>query len=72
MVDQSSLTTPIRLVTNSFKDVATGLSVNELLAKGPECLADTYKLLIRFRSFLRALVADIMKAYYLVRRNLLT
>ena len=65
VLNPGSETTPLRLVTNtSLVDPRSGLSLNGLLAKGPNCLADTYELLIRFRGYSKGLISDITKAYY--------
>jgi len=65
VLNLASTTTKHRLVTNtSLRDPSSGLSVNDILAKGPNCLSDAYELLIRFRSYKRGLIADISKAYH--------
>lgn len=67
-----SPTTPLRLVTNSsLKDPKTGFSLNDLLCKGPNCLAQTYEILLRFRTHKKGLIADITKAYYAMLTGLL-
>ena len=65
VLNLASTTTKHRLVTNtSLKDPSSGLSVNDILAKGPNCLSDAYELLIRFRGYKKGLIADISKAYH--------
>ena len=72
VMNLSSSTTPLRLVTNtSLKDPKSGLSLNEILAKGPNCLGETYELLLRLRNYLQTLIGDLTKAYYCVMTSLL-
>ena len=60
-----SVTTRLRLVINSsLVDPVTKLSLNDMMAKGPNILADMWKLLLRFRSYSVGLVADVSKAYH--------
>ena len=62
MVDLSSATTPLRLVTNSSSaDPVLGISLNSILAKGPKVLNDMFEILLRFR-----LISDVSKAYYML------
>ena len=61
----SSMTTPVRLVTNSsLIDPETGLSFNGILAQGPMVLNDMWNMFVRFRHQECGLSADISKAYY--------
>ena len=65
VVQKKSLTTPIRLVTNSsLIDPSTGLSLNSILAKGPKALNDIWEVFVRFRNQEVGLSGDISKAYY--------
>ena len=67
VVDPSSATTPLRLVTNSsLADPRTGISLNSILAKGPKILNDMFEILVRFRVYERALISDVSKAYYML------
>ena len=64
-----SLSTPIRLVSNSsFKNRTTNL--NDLTVKGPNTLADIYENLFKFRSYQVTLIFDISKAYNSIRTGL--
>ena len=68
VVNPKSATTPLRLVINSsLKCPKTGLSLNDILAKGPNLLNDLWELLIRFRSYKVGLISDITKAYHSMR-----
>ena len=65
VIKPSSVTTRVRLVTNSsLVDPATGLSLNSILAKGPNYLNDMWEILVRFRNYEVGLCGDIAKAYY--------
>ena len=67
VIDPSSVTTPLRLVTNSsLADPRTGISLNSILAKGPKVLNDMFEILIRFRIYQRGLISDVSKAYYML------
>ena len=67
VIDPGSATTPLRLVTNSsLADPRTGISLNSILAKGPKFLNDMFEILIRFRVYLRGLISDVSKAYYML------
>ena len=58
----SSLSTPIRLVSNSsFRNGSANL--NDITVKGPNTLADVYDNLFKFRSYQVAFMFDITKAY---------
>ena len=68
VIKDSSVTTPIRLVTNSsLVDPETGLSLNSILVSGPCCLNDMWEMLVRFRGYECGLIGDITKAYYQMR-----
>merc|ERR1712112_437213 len=59
---KDSVTTPVRLVSNSsFPNGSTTL--NDLLVKGPNTLNCLFSNLVRFRGYEIALVGDISKAY---------
>ena len=67
-----SVTTRLRLVINSsLVDPVIKLSLNDMMAKGPNILADMWKLLLRFRSYSVGLVADVSKAYHSLKTGLL-
>ena len=64
-----SLSTPVRLVSNSsFNNGTTNL--NNLTVKGPNTLADIFENLLKFRSYQIALVFDISKAYNSIRTGM--
>ena len=72
VVDLSSATTPLRLVTNSsLKDPVSGISLNSILAKGPNVLNDMFEILIRFRLYDCGLISDVSKAYYMLLTGIL-
>ena len=65
MSNFSSVTIPIRLVTNSsLIDPQSGLSLNNILVSGPCCLNDMWEMLVRFKHQEYGLTGDISKAYY--------
>ena len=67
VVDLSSATTPLRLVTNSsLADPVTGISLNSILAKGPKVLNDMFEIVLRFRLYDKGLISDVSKAYYML------
>ena len=60
---EDSASTPIRIVVNSslkFK----GISLNDILMKGPNSLNDLFAVQLRFRTYPCALVGDIEKMYH--------
>ena len=67
-----SETTRLRLVINSsLRCPRTGLSLNDILAKGPNVLNDVWEMLVRFRENEKALVSDVTKAYHQMVTGLL-
>jgi hypothetical protein len=65
VIIEESASTPLRIVSNSsLKSPGNPHTLNGILAKGPNMLSDPYKILIRFRSYLRGLNSDVTKAYY--------
>merc|ERR1712112_725435 len=65
----SSLSTPIRLVSNSsFKNGKTNL--NDICVKGPNTLADIFENLLKFCSYQVALIFNITKAYNSIRTGI--
>ena len=65
VVDESSATTSFRIVSNSsLKTPGNPHSLNSILAKGPNMLTDPYKIMVRFRTYLKGLNSDVTKAYY--------
>ena len=72
VVKPDNLTTRLRVVINSsLKCPRTGLSLNEMLAKGPNILNDIWELLIRFRSYRVGLISDVTKAYHSLKTGIL-
>ena len=68
VVNEGSQSTPFRIVTNtSCKDPRTGKSLNDILAKGPNLLSDSYQILLRFRNRKYAISTDVTKAYHGLR-----
>ena len=64
VINLSSSSTPHRIVSNSALINRTcGKSLNQILMKGPNCLNNLNKVLIRFRSYDTALLFDLSKAY---------
>ena len=65
VIDESSNTTSFRIVSNSsLKTPGNPYSLNSILAKGPNLLTDPYKIMLRFRTYLKGLNSDVTKAYY--------
>lgn len=60
-----SLSTPIRLVINSSLKY-DGISLNDVLMKGPDTLNNLYGIQLKFRTFLYGLVCDMSKMYHSV------
>lgn len=57
-----SATTPVRIVWNSSQEFS-GISLNDLLHKGPDVLNPIRGVLLRFRSGLYAALGDVKKMY---------
>ena len=72
VVNEESATTSFRIVSNSsLKTPGNPYTLNSILAKGPNMLSDPYKILVRFRSYLKGLSSDVTKAYYQMWTGLL-
>ena len=72
VVKPQNKTTRMRLVINSsLKCPKTGLSLNDLMMKGPNVLGDIWELLMRFRGYRFGLISDISKAYHSLKTGLL-
>ena len=68
VVNEHSQSIPFRIVTNtSCKDPRTGKSLNDILAKGPNMLSDSYQILLRFRNRKYVITTDVTKAYHGLR-----
>ena len=63
---EDSSYTPVRLVINSSLKY-NGLSLNDILMKGPNALNDLYGIQLRFRTHMYALVGDVKKMYHSIR-----
>ena len=64
VVNESSPTTPLRIVGNSSLSDKRGISLNSICMKGPNTLSDQWEILSRWRSYETALCTDISKAYH--------
>ena len=71
VINEESATTSFRIVTNSsLKSPGNPYTLNNILAKGPNMMCDPYKILIRYRHYVKSLNSDITKAYYQMRTGL--
>ncbi|XP_077266386.1 uncharacterized protein LOC143899738 [Temnothorax americanus] len=60
---ETSTTTKFRVVFNASSKTDTGISLNDVLMVGPNQQEDLFSILVRFRTFLIALTADVVKMY---------
>ena len=67
VVREDSPTTPIRIVANSSLSSKNGVSLNNIVMKGPNTLSDQWELLNRWRMYQKAVCTDISKAYWALR-----
>ena len=67
VVNEESDTTPLRVVSNSSLSDRKGLSLNSILMKGPNTLSDQWDILNKWRSYEKALVSDLTKAYHTLK-----
>ena len=66
-----SLSTKLRIVVDSsLRNNNTGPRLTELYMKGPNTINDLYRVLISWRSFVRAGVFDVKKAYHSLKTTL--
>ncbi|XP_051156765.1 uncharacterized protein LOC127278878 [Leptopilina boulardi] len=63
VIKKSSLTTKLRVVFDASAKTSTGISLNDVLMVGPNLQDDLFSLLVRFRSHVYAITADITKMY---------
>lgn len=63
VIKDTSTTTKVRVVFDGSSKASSGFSLNEALCVGPVVQDDLLTLILRFRTFLVALVADIAKMY---------
>ena len=66
---ESSSSTPVRIVINSSIKY-NGLSINDIMLKGPKVFNDLFGVQLRFRSYLVAVVCDISKLYHSIKTTL--
>ena len=72
VINEESATTSFRIVSNSSaKTQGNPHTLNSILATGPNMLTDPYKIMVRFRTYLRGLNSDVTKAYYQMATGLL-
>uniref|UniRef100_A0A182PUN4 DUF1758 domain-containing protein n=1 Tax=Anopheles epiroticus TaxID=199890 RepID=A0A182PUN4_9DIPT len=67
VVKQSSTSTKVRPVFDGSAKTSTGLALNEVLLNGPDLQDSLFDLVLRFRSYPIALIADIEKMYLQVK-----
>ena len=61
---ESSISTKTRIVSNSAqKNQHTGLSLNECMYQGPDCLASMLDVLLHWRMVQESIIMDLEKAY---------
>ena len=63
---EESASTPVRIVLNSSLRF-NGLSLNDILMKGPNALSDLFSIQLRFRTYECALIGDIQKMYHSIQ-----
>jgi len=65
----SSSTTRTRIVFDGSCHSSNGLSLNDTLLVGPTVQQDLYSIVLRFRTYQIAFIADIAKMYHQVRMH---
>ena len=65
VIKECSASTPVRIVSNASLKYE-GISLNDILMKGPNTLSNLYYVLLKFRTYPVALVGDISKMYHSV------
>ena len=63
---EESTSTPVRIVLNSSLRFH-GLSLNDILMKGPNSLSDLFSIQLKFRTYQCALIGDIQKMYHSIQ-----
>ncbi|XP_071573556.1 uncharacterized protein [Temnothorax nylanderi] len=63
VLKDSSLTTKLRVVFDASCDTSTGISLNDCLMIGPTLQQDLFTILLRFRTFVYVITADITQMY---------
>lgn len=66
VIKTESVTTKLRVVFDGSATALSGLSLNDILLKGPKCQPDLISVLLRFRVHRIAITADVAKMYRLV------
>ena len=67
VVKEGSLSSKTRIVLNSAqRNRGSGLSLNDCMKKGPDCLASLFDVLVHWRTSEYALMVDLQKAYQAV------
>ena len=67
VIKEDSPTTPLRIVTNSSLSDRRGISLNNILMKGPNTLSNQWEILNRWRMYETAMCSDVSKAYWSLR-----
>ncbi|XP_022167535.1 uncharacterized protein LOC111031762, partial [Myzus persicae] len=63
VVKADSITTKVRVVFDGSASARSGLSLNDILHRGPKTLHDIISIILRFRTHAIALTADVAKMY---------
>ena len=64
VIKEDSQSSKTRIVLNSAqRNRGSGLSLNDCMRKGPDCLASLYDVLVHWRTYEYALMVDLQKAY---------
>lgn len=63
MLKETSITIKLRVVFDASTKTTSGISLNDALMVGPVMQQNLFSILLRFRSFKYAVVADITKMY---------
>ena len=66
VLKEGSTSTPLRLVVNTSLRF-NGLSLNEILIKGPNSLNSLFSVLLNFRRYPVALIGDVKKMYHSIK-----
>ena len=67
VVNENSVSTPVRIVFDASSATASGFSINDILAKGINCLNSMPDIWIRFRLVVVAVHTDIKMMYNVVK-----
>lgn len=69
VIRESSSTTKLRVVFDASMKTTSGLSLNDIMLKGYTVQPELFDILIRFRTFMFAITADIQKMYRCIEIN---